>query len=134
MKIFKMKNLFVSTLVFMSVILLSFTACKSSNNVSGKKVYKARFEVKALCSNYTFSVIEGNIDPSLVVANYKDETTGKSYKNAFAVKNPCIIPTNLKEGDTFYFVIDDNPPKNECVVCMAYYPTPSKSLDIKIVK
>lgn len=129
-----MKNLYLSAIVFISVIFLGLTACNSNKNVSGQKKYKARFEVKALCSNYTFSVIEGNIDTTLVVANWQNPQTKKIYKNAFALANPCILPSNLKEGDTFYFVIDDNPPKNECIVCMAYYPTPSKSLNIKIVK
>lgn len=129
-----MKNLYFSVLVLLSVILLSFGACNSSSNTSGKAKYKARFEVKALCSNYTFSVVEGSIDPSLVMAGYTDEHSGKTYKNAFGVKNPCLIPADLKEGDTFYFIIDANPPKNECIVCMAYYPTPEKKLDIKVVK
>lgn len=126
-----MNQLLISIAFFTCTLLC---ACNSNHSMGGKTKYKARFEVAGICSNYTFSVVEGNIDTSLVVANWTDPQTDKTYKNAFGVKNPCILPADLKQGDTFYFVIDENPPKNECIVCMAYYPTPEKSLDIKIVK
>lgn len=119
-------------LFLLMVVAISF-GCKNSGK-AGTKKYKARFEIAGICSNYTFSVIEGDIDTSLVVANWTDETTKRTYKNAFTVKNPCLLPKGLKVGDTFDFVIDTNPPKNDCVVCMAYYPVPPKSLDIKVVK
>ena len=120
--------------MLMSIILLSFGACNDSNNSLGTKKYKARFEVAGMCSNYTFRVIGGDIDPALVEQSWTHPDTKKTYKNAFTVKNPCILPHELKEGDTFDFIIDTNPPKSECVVCMAYYPTPDKKLDIKVVK
>lgn len=129
-----MKNLRVAFVVCLSAIVVGFSACGSAGNTSGKTKYKARFEVAGICSNYTFSVIEGNIDTSQVVAEWKDPQTGELYKNAFAVANPCLLPQGLKKGDTFYFVIDEDPPKNECAVCLAYYPTPEKRLNIKIVQ
>ncbi len=83
--------------------------------------------------NYTLSVIEGNIDTSLVNGSWTDESTGKSYKQAFGLANPCDFPETIKEGDEFYFVIDTAKGKN-CAVCMAYYPTPSRKLSIKVVE
>ena len=117
-----------------ALVAVFFYGCAENSNPSGQAKYKARLEVAGICSNYTFSVIEGNIDTSLVVAEWTDPQTDKTYKNAFAVKNPCILPTGIKKGDVFSFVINANPSKSECAVCMAYYPTPPKSLDIKVVK
>ena len=126
-----MNKIFTGIIIFLLVII---TFSCSNNGKNGTKKYKGKLEIAGICSNYTFSVIEGNIDTALVVPVWTDENTGKTYRNAFAVKNPCLLPSGLKEGDTFDFIIDANPPKNECIVCMAYYPTPPKSLDIKVVK
>ena len=123
-------NKVIITLTFLSAF-LHFN-CTSANK-SGTKKYKARLEISGICSNYTFSVVEGDMDTTYVVPNWTDPNTGKSYQNVFAVKNPCLLPAGLKEGDVFDFVIDTSPPKNECIVCMAFYPVPPKSLDIKVV-
>ncbi len=96
-------------------------------------VYKARLETKALCMNYTLRLVEGNIDTSLIAANWTDESTGKSYTNVFGLGSPCTFPATIQQGDEFYFRIDTSQ-KQECAVCMAYYPTPPKKLSIKIVE
>jgi hypothetical protein len=116
-----------------SVVLVIFCACTTSAKVNGSTTYKGRLQVKALCMNYTLSVIEGAIDTSLVNASWTDETTGKSYQQAFGLAKPCNFPGNIKEGDEFYFVIDTAKGK-DCAVCMAYYPTPPRKLSIKVVE
>ncbi|MFT4093462.1 MAG: hypothetical protein QM640_07465 [Niabella sp.] len=123
-----MKSLKITVILF-AFILISCHPVSKSN--SGSKL-KARFEVKALCSNYTFSIIEGAIDTSMVEASWTNPQTNKTYKNAFGIKNPCDLPANLKEGDEFYFEIDNKQSK-PCVACMAYYPTPAKKLNIKVL-
>lgn len=125
-----MKNNLWMILLFSGLLL----SCNRYHQSANKDVYKARFEVKAICSNYTFSVIEGDIPKDRVVPSWTNPQTGKTYINAFGVSNPCVIPQNLKEGDTFYFVIDSSGDKGDCMVCMAYYPTPEKKLSIKILK
>ena len=112
------------------------TLLLSNSDCSKKKVaekYKAKLEVAGICMNYTISVIEGKIDPSLVVASWTDETSHKSYTNVFKLGNPCDFPSSIKAGDEFYFTIDTTQGKN-CAVCMAYYPTPSKKLSIKVAE
>lgn len=109
----------------------------SAENCSRKKtetVYKGKLEVKALCMNYTISVEEGDIDPSLVEASWTDETTNKTYTNAFRLDSPCNFPASIKEADEFYFKIDTATVTEQCAVCMAYYPTPAKKLRIKVVE
>ncbi len=113
-----------------------FLLCVSAQNCGkkkGDKVYKGKLEVKALCMNYTISVLEGNVDKSLVEASWVDESTKKTYTNAFALADPCSFPASIKEGDEFYFTIPDTATRGDCMVCMAYYPTPAKKLFIKVV-
>lgn len=114
------------------IIMLLLASCSNKVNHVQQPRYKARFEVAGLCSNYTFSVIEGNIDPALIVPEYEDPQTKKKYTNAFGITNPCDLPQGLKQGDEFYFTIDKNNGR-QCTVCMAYYPTPAKKLAIKVI-
>ena len=82
--------------------------------------------------NYTFTVTGGSVDTSLVEASWTDETTGKTFKNAFGIANPCDFPSTINAGDEFYFEVETAKSK-DCAVCMAYYPTPQKKLSIKVI-
>lgn len=94
--------------------------------------YKGRLEVKGGCMNYTISIQSKNFDSAMVVAKWTDETTGKNYRNAFGLGSPCTFPDSLNAGDEFYFSIDSTTKQN-CSVCMMYYPTPEKKLSIKVL-
>ncbi len=120
-------------LLFLSAIFLLTVSAQNCGKKKKSDVYKGKLEVKALCMNYTISVKEGNIDNSLIVPSWKDESTGKTYSNVFGLGSPCTFPDSLKEGDEFYFVVDTTG-KKDCAVCMAYYPTPDKKLQIKVVE
>ena len=113
------------------IFLLAVTGekCKSKNDGT---VYKGRLEIKAICMNYTIKLLEGSLDTTQVVKAWKDETTGKTHNNVFALGSPCSFPATIKEGDEFYFTLDPDPPR-DCAVCMAYYPKPPKSVSIKVV-
>ena len=114
-----------------TLLILSLPAKKCNEKKNDSGVYKGKLEIKALCMNYTIRLVEGNIDTSLIVPDWTDETTGKSYKNVFGLANPCDFPGGIKAGDEFYFTIDTAKERN-CAVCMAYYPTPRKKLIIKV--
>lgn len=124
-----MKSLFVLSVVLLS----SVSANKCNNKTNAPATYKAKLETKALCMNYTLRLLESDADTSMVTSSWTDEATGKSYKNAFGLANPCDFPPNIRQGDEFYFVIDTAKTK-DCAVCMAYYPTPPKKLLIKVVE
>lgn len=119
-------------LILASLFLLTISAQRCGADKQEGKVYKARLEIKGICSNYTFSLVQGNIDTSLIVSEWTDGVTGKMYKNVFAAADPCSLPDSLQQGDEFYFVIDTTPPP-PCAVCMAYYPKPPRSLIFKTV-
>ena len=124
-----MKLLFALSAIF----LLTISADKCGNKKTESGQYKARLEIKAICMNYTLRLLEGNIDTSLITANWTDESTGKTYTNVFGLGSRCTFPSNIEQGDDFYFIID-TAQKQECAVCLAYYPTPPRKLSIKVVE
>lgn len=113
-----------------------FTLFVSAENCSKTKeapVYKGRLAVAGNCMNYTIELLEGNMDTNLYVADWTDEMSGQSYQNVFRLGSVCNFPATIKQGDEFYFDIDNTAP-NDCAVCLAYYPTPAKSIPIKVVQ
>jgi hypothetical protein len=121
-------------LLISSFILISASAkkCGHKKSALADGCYKGKLEIKANCMNYTISIIDGNFESSMVDANWKDETTGKEYKNVFALGSRCNFPATINAGDEFYFKIDSTSAQN-CAVCMMYYPVPAKHLSIKVL-
>ncbi|MEI9807955.1 MAG: hypothetical protein WDO16_08830 [Bacteroidota bacterium] len=120
-------------IVLSGIFLLTVSADKCGKKTTDAGKYKAKLEIKALCMNYTLRLLEGSIDTSMISSAWTDESTGKSYTNVFALGSPCTFPATIKEGDEFYFMID-TVSKEQCAVCLAYYPTPPKKLSIKVVE
>ena len=122
-----MKKFILTPFVF--ILLVTTDKCKNKKENS---VYKGKLEVKGMCMNYTIKLLEGSIDTSKLVAEWKDESTGKIHNNVFALGSVCNFPPTISEGDEFSFTIDTSYISN-CAVCLAYYPKPSKSIAIKVV-
>ena len=114
-----------------TTLLLSNSDCSTRPKIDGR--YKGKLELTGICMNYTIRITEGKMDTSNIVANWTDEVTNKSYSNVFRLGNPCNFPASIKQGDEFYFTIDTAKGK-DCMVCLAYYPTPSKALSIKVAE
>ena len=114
---------------FAFILMVTTDKCKNKNENS---VYKGKLEVKGMCMNYTIKLLEGNIDTSKLVAEWKNESTGKTHNNVFALGSVCNFPTTINEGYEFSFTIDTTYVSN-CAVCLAYYPKPAKSIAIKVV-
>lgn len=126
---FKNINMKFFLTTILALILLSGMNC--SNKKLASSCYKGRLEVKGMCSNYTIKLIEGNLAAERIEASWKDEVTGKTHTNVFALGSPCNFPDSIKEGDEFYFTLTEE--NQQCAVCMAYYPKPQKSLSIKVL-
>lgn len=118
-------------LAFGTLSLSAFNCRKNANSTTGN-CYKGKLVVKGICMNYTISVTAGTVDPSRVEASWKDPNTGTTYTNAFRLGSPCNFPSNIAEGDEFYFRINDTAGQ-ACAVCKAYYPTPGKALAIEVL-
>ncbi len=122
-------NKFILLPAFITLLLSNSNCSKKNANVVK---YKGKLEIKGICMNYTIRLLEGNIDTAKINANWTDEVTGKQYANVFGLGSPCSFPATIKEADEFYFTIDTTA-KQECAVCMAYYPTPPKKIPVKVV-
>jgi hypothetical protein len=122
-----MKVYILAPLVF--ILATTTNKCKNKNETS---VYKGKLEVKGMCMNYTIKLLEGNVDTSKLVAEWKNGMTSKTHTNVFALGSVCHFPSTINEGDEFFFTIDTTYVSN-CAVCLAYYPKPPKSIAIKVV-
>lgn len=111
------------------IIVTSFR-CQKSNEQTG--CFKGRLSKKGMCMNYTITVTGGAIDTSLVEPSWTNPENGVTYTNAFRLGSPCSFPASIKEGDEFYFRIATTR-QTDCVVCMAFYPTPAKALFIEVL-
>jgi hypothetical protein len=126
-----MKNyIFVS--ILLSIVTLSSFKCKKETDITDPSCFKGRLEIKGLCMNYTIKLLEGNIPSDAIESSWIDPSTGKEYNNVFRLENHCDFPSTIKEGDEFYFIIEKKP-SNDCVRCLAYYPTPSKDISIRVI-
>lgn len=115
------------------ITIATIVSAGKCNEKTSQEKMKGRLEVAGMCMNYTISLLDGKAAEAAVEPEWTDETTGKKYKNAFRLGNPCDFPSTIKQGDEFYFRIDSSNLK-QCAVCMAYYPTPSKALFIKVAE
>src|SRR5437773_10649572 len=102
-----MKFLLLASFILLT---LSKESCKSKKEGSSPTMtqdcYKAKLEVKGGCMNYTIGITGQNFDTSMVAATWKDDMTGKTYMNVFALGSRCTFPDTINEGDEFYFKID----------------------------
>lgn len=113
------------------VMLTVFVQQKCNKAKQASNCYKGRLEIKALCANYTIALLEGNLDSSKTEASWTDEQTSKTYRNVFALGSPCTFPDSIKQGQEFYFIVE--PTIQNCMVCQAYYPKPTKALSIRVL-
>ena len=122
-----MKCTLLGALLFLIVVTPSFSCEKDITD----HCFKGRLEIKGICSNYTIKVLEGRIDTDLFEKEWVNPQTGIRYENVFRLKSVCDFPTTIKEGDEFYFTITPAG-TTDCIVCLAYYPTPEKSQSIAV--
>lgn len=94
--------------------------------------FTGKLAVAGICSNYTITLEEGSLSDTFYEATWTDPQTSLTYQKAFRLGNPCDFPAGIRAGDTFKFIIERDPSTN-CATCMAYYPTPVKTLNIRVV-
>ena len=119
--------------VFILVILglLSLSCSKLDDETD---CIKGKLVINGICGNNTIQVLSGKIDSNLIEKSWEDPATSKKYDNVFALQSICTFPNTLKEGDEFYFVIDNDPKGSDCPRCLAYRPVPPKGLMIRVCK
>lgn len=94
-------------------------------------VYKGKLAIAGICGNYTIILLEGNLSPDQYENTWVDPQTNNQYSKAFRLANYCDFPATIQEGQEFYFSPESSP-SNDCVTCLAVYPTPSKAIAIRV--
>ncbi len=103
------------------------------NDVEQDKIYTGKLVIQGICMNYVIQVNATDFPQELIEKNWTHEFSGVEYENVFALESVCDFPENIKEGDSFNFMIGN---KNEdgCAVCYAYSPVPKKYLSITVIE
>jgi len=115
-------------------LLAAALGCTSTNKMNSGAL-TGKLVVSELCGHYVVQIISGKIDTAKIAANWHDDKRNTTYGQAVAVANPCSFEkSGIKEGDTFTFTPGSEAAKENCMQCMAYYPTPSQSLQIENIK
>ena len=123
--------------VLVSLLLTStWWSCKSTavqdqpaTPLAGKLV------ISEICNHYVVALVSGKLDPAVLTARFHDEKRKSDYTNVFSVESRCsFAKAGISEGDLFTFEIASSDYKEDCMVCMAYYPTPPTRLSIINVK
>jgi hypothetical protein len=110
-------------------------SCKTASKADNTSLLVGKLVISEICSHLVVSVESGNISPDKLTASFRDEKRATSFNNVFTIANTCNFEkTGIKEGDRFYFEIIPNTAQEECMVCMAYYPTPEAKLSITRIK
>jgi len=97
-------------------------------------VHLGKLAVQGICMNYVITV-EGEVpenwyEKGFVAKSWVDPYEEIIYSNAFRLASICDFPDEIKEGDQFYFTLYEK--EQLCAQCLAYSPTPSETLSIKV--
>jgi hypothetical protein len=118
-------------------IFIALTSCDKQVDiqqiVTDSTCYKGKLVLKGICNNAVVEVLDDRMNPAFYEKTWKDESTGIVYRNVMGNANYCTFPGDLKEGQEFYFRIDQ--PTSlpvDCVNCLALSPTPQTRQYIQI--
>lgn len=120
-------------LLFSAIATLTLSNSDCNSKKASSASFRGRLEIKGICSNYTIKLIIGKIDTSAIATEWTDPNSGIAHTNVFGLSDPCTFPVSINQGDEFDFILDKTVAA-PCVVCEAYYPTPPRSLNIKVLK
>ena len=129
------------------LILLLLIACGNDDDVEQDKIYTGKLVIQGVCMHYVIQVNDTDFPQELIEKNWTDEASGIEYENVFALRgngdtseSVCDFPENIKEGDSFQFMIGNKKRikltsfLNDCAVCDAYSQAPKKYLSITVIK
>jgi hypothetical protein len=91
-----------------------------------------KLAIDTSCGHFVIEVLQGSIDGSKIVPEWKNPADGSIYINCFAVANFCDFPSNsFSKGDIFSFELDPHPAIQHCPICFFDYPAPPVSNAVK---
>ena len=113
------------------ILFLLFVACNDDKD--GLITYKGKLVKKGICMNYVIEVKDSDFPQDMLEKKWTDDSSDKKYEKVFRLQSICNFPDNIKENDSFEFVIDYDNKDLLCAVCYAYTPTPEKSVSITVL-
>lgn len=123
---------FLRPVPWLLLLCFSLTNCNHDNTPLPGHTLKGKLVVSAACAHYVIQVLDGDVSPGQITANWLNPDTGTNYSNVFTVSNRCSFPESmLKPGDVFSFEMDASPKPEPCMVCMIFYPTPDAMNAVK---
>ena len=118
--------------LFLFYIIIFFSCDKDTDKAMEQEIcYSGKLVKKGICMNYVIEVLDPIPDKNLIEISWRDEFSDKEYKNVFTLGSVCDFPSHIMEGDIFNFSVLENY-NQQCAVCLAYTPTPEKSLNIRL--
>ena len=116
------------------ILLLNFNiffACESDIKKTEdlEICFTGKLVKKGICMNYVIQVMDENFDKKIIEITWRDDSSKQDFQNVFTLGSVCDFPSDMSEGDLFNFSILDYYDK-QCAVCLAYTPTPKKSINI----
>ena len=113
------------------IVLLSFgiAACIPTGSGSTNTRIKAQV-IRITCASIVIQIQDPNYYSLGETWSDIFRPSFAPYEHAVSVSNTCEFPSNLVEGDLFYFQIDNNN-SNNCAVCTLYDAPPSKKVGVK---
>lgn len=117
-----MKNRYI----FLLIISLLFFACRKDKSVKG--ICLQGKLIRITCASAVIQVLN---DDSKGVDRWIDLMGGNntSYDNVFTVSNKCQLPSTMKPGDTFWFIMVSSN-ANNCIFCDMLDSPPPISFDV----
>ena len=103
------------------------------NDIELDKIYTGKLVIQGICMNYVIQVNDTDFPQELIAKNWTNEFSRVEYENVFALESACDFPEDVKEGDSFNFMIGHKN-EDECTVCYAYSPVPKKYLGITVIE
>ena len=106
----------------------------SENQISSynlENLVRGKLVIKGICMNYVIEVLDSEFNKNLIEIIWVDEFSDKEYQNVFTLASVCDFPNDIMEGEIFNFSVLENY-NEQCAVCLAYTPTPEKSLNIRL--
>ena len=118
--------------LFLLYIIIFFSCDKDTEKAMEKEIcYSGKLVKKGICMNYVIEVLDSEFNKNLIEIIWVDEFSNKEYQNVFTLASVCDFPNDIMKGEIFNFSVLEN--YNElCVGCLAYTPTPEKSLSIRL--
>ena len=116
-----------------NLLITLFLLLTSCNDDDGLNTFKGKLVKKGICMNYVIEVKDSDFPQEILEKKWTDGSSEKKYEKVFRLHSICDFPDNIKENDSFDFIIDNEKKDQMCAICYAYTPTPEKSVSITVL-